>query len=322
MRVLGVLIISLIFSINSLAQFDTNYVHLTRKKFALYPLYELSYSKIYYDFTNKSGVSHVNYETRNYNSIGIGASFYRLGFSLSYELPFSDIPQLKEQRAFSFRGGYSFKKLYADFRARYYKGMSQSVTAAYNLIAQSTRKNMLLKQIGINLMYFASSKFNFDANFKNYNLQKKSAITFVGSAGYNYYELNGKLNLIDTIYNENSLITRLNEHSMRILPGVAFSIVYKRFYISMLGLMGVSINNNNVVVNSSNNYYWNYTPAYESIVTIGYSNKDFFVSILYSIENDRSRIENLYLGTSHRILSVKVGKKIDNKYLGKLGKYL
>lgn len=200
--------------------------------------------------------------------------------------------------------------------------MVENITSASNVVSEKTRKDMLFSQIGVNLMYFASERFNFNANYKNYNIQRKSALTFVATGGYNYYHLDGRLNLIDNIYNENSLISNFYEYSVRVLPGIAFSIVYKKFYISMLGLMGVGINKNIVEVNDVKNYYSNYTPAFESIAALGYNSRDFFVSLIYSVENDHSRIDNLYLGASHTTMALKVGKKIEVKYLGKWGKYL
>jgi hypothetical protein len=275
-----------------------------------------------YDYTSDIGVTHVNYSTRNYNSIGIGASFYRLGFSLSFELPYSDIDLLKNQKAFSFRGGYSYNKLYGDLRLRRYNGLEQRVIENVGDEKIVIRKDMIFSQIGANLLYFTSSKFNYDANFKNYNRQIKSASTFIASGGYNRYDIDGALSFSDTINKPGSVISNIQQNSFRILPGIAFSIVYKKFYISMLGLMGLSINNNIVELNKAINKYWNYTPNLEYSATIGYSSNSFFASIVYSIENDKSRIHGLYIGTRNNIISIKVGKKIDSKYLGKLAKYL
>ncbi len=307
---------------NSFAQFDTNYVFMTRSKFVVYPLYELSYSKINYDYKTNSGITNVSYATRNYNSIGIGASFYRLGFSLSYQLPFSDIDSLENQSAFSFRGGYSYKRFYGDLRLRRYKGLEQKIIDVDGVESVKIRKDMLFSQIGVNIIYFTSSKYSFDANFKNYNQQIKSAFTFVASAGYNIYNLDGNITVPKTTMVLNSIITRVNQNSIRLLPGFAFSVVYKDFYMSIFGLFGVSFNKSRVEFNNTNSIYYNFTPDFEYIATIGYNSKDFFVSLNYSFENDYAKIKNLYVGTRNNTLSIKIGKKINSKYLGKLAKYL
>ncbi len=323
MKLLGSIVFILFLGLNTQAQFDTNYVYLTKGKFAVYPLFGSSYSKMQYDYTSISGVSHISYVSRNVNSIGIGLSFQRLGFSLSYELPFSDIPELNKQRAVSFRGGYSYRRFYFDFRARYFRGLEQKVVDFNDNNSLSIRKDMVLSQIGFNLLYFTSRKYNFDANFKNYNLQKKSAISFIVAGGYNYYGLKGRLNIVDTNAAQiNSVVNKVNEKSLRTLSGIAFSLVYNKFYFSAIGVLGLSFNKNKIDLDQTINYYWNTTPAYESMLTIGYSSESFFVSLVYSLENDRSRIENLYLGSVHSIFEIKAGKKIDIKYLGKIGKYL
>ena len=308
------------------AQFDTSYVFLTRNYFALNTFVESASSELYYDYKNTSTghSSSVSYTTRNYNSIGFGASFYRLGFSLSFELPSPFSPELSNQNALNFRGGYSYKRLYGELRIRNYRGLVEHIINADNSNETiNVRRNFRIKQYGGQLYFFTSRKFNYDANFKNYNIQRKSAISPMLSLGTSYYNLIGNFVLtpLDNKF-KNQVFSRFNNYSLRFLPGIAFTFIYKRLYIAATGGIGVASNLNDVYVNDKNEKYWSFTPVMEANATLGYSTKQFFTAFVFLIENDRVTYSNFNLGALHTLFSIKFGKKINIKYLGKLGKYL
>ena len=96
------------------AQFDTSYVHITKRKFVVTPIYEFYKSRysisnviLNNDSTYKE-VEETYYSKRNIY-LGIGVSFYRLGFSISFLLPNTNIPELEQSKSLSFMGGYSKK---------------------------------------------------------------------------------------------------------------------------------------------------------------------------------------------------------------------
>ncbi|RLD40270.1 MAG: hypothetical protein DRI86_15540, partial [Bacteroidetes bacterium] len=74
------LVIFIISSLQVEAQFDTNYVHKTKNQFMVYPLLESANTTMYYDYINAdNSKTSLTYTSRDFNSIGFGASFYRLG---------------------------------------------------------------------------------------------------------------------------------------------------------------------------------------------------------------------------------------------------
>jgi len=315
----------LLISINIFAQFDTNYVYLTKDKFAVYPLGESAMSSFFFDNTNADGtVTSVNYHTRRFNSIGFGASFYRIGLSFSFEIPYTDIPELKKHSAFNFKGGYSYRKFYAELRMQSFSGVEEVIfDPNLNTSISKIRTDIKINQYGGNIYYFTARKFNYDANFKNYNIQKKSAFSPFVNVGINYYNIKGDFLLTDTVEtNSESYVTRLGTISFRVSPSIAGTVVYKGFYFANMVGLGVGFTKNLLGFNKQERDYYGFMPVFEMNSTIGYANSNFFVSIVYSIESVRVKYDNSYLGTVNSLWSIKLGKKFDIKYLGKIGKYL
>ena len=305
------------------AQFDTNYVHKTKNQFMAFPLLESANTTMYYDLVNadKSNTS-ASYSSRNFNSIGFGASFYRLGFSFSFELPTTNIPELKGKKAFNFKGGYSYRKFYGELKIRSYNGVEEyQFGPDSNSTISKLRLDIKMRQYGVQVYYFFSKKYNYDANFKNYNIQKKSAISPYFNMGNNYYYTIGN-NLFSDTATSYEFLTKIQNYSLRFIPGFSFSIVYKHLYFSAMGGIGVAINRNIVDVDKENYKSWNLTSIYELNAAIGYSNPSYFITLVYSYEYDNVKIASKNIGAKHNLLSFKMGKRFNSKYLGKIGKYL
>jgi len=305
------------------AQFDTSYVHKTKNQFMVYPLVEHANTTMFYDYVNKdNSTTSLSYTSRDFNSIGFGASFYRLGFSISFELPTTNIPELKDHRAFNFKGGYSYKKLYGEMKIRSYHGVEEKVdnSDTSNTIS-NIRLDIKMRQYGLQMYYFFSKKYNYDANFKNYNIQKKSAVSPYLNIGTNYYSTSGDYLLTSTT-NSQAIITKIENLSFRVLPGFSFSLVHRHMYIAAMGGIGAALNRNYISNNSNSTNFWGVTPIYEFSSAIGYSITSWFISLIFSYEYDSVSYENEHLGAFHKLISFKVGKRFDSKYLGKIGPYL
>ncbi len=321
------LLLFLAFFSKAYGQFDTNYVYLTKKYFSVSPLMESAATSLNYDYfhNNSEDVTSLYYDTRNFNSVGIGASFYRFGFSLALEVPMTNIPQLKKQKAFSFKGGYSYRKFFAELRLRRYFGVVETIV--YSDLeddeASKIRKDIAISQYAGSIYYFFSKKFNFDANYKNYNIQKKSAISPFINVGTSAYQLKGNYLLSDSIsFNQVSYLKSISNSSFRIIPGMAFSYVFRKFYLASMISYGVAFNKNRLKYNDNEILNYGYMPAFEYNASLGYSSNSFFASVSIFIESDNIKVKKSSLGFVNYLWSIKVGKKIDFKYLGKIGKYL
>ena len=323
-RILVFILIQLI-GFSAYSQFDSNYVFLTKDKFTVYPLFESSISDFYYDYNHKNGdITSLSYDTRQYNSLGFGASFYRFGFSLTLELPRSSIPQLQNLKAFAFKGGYSYRRFFGELRIKTFSGVEEKIVYPdYNIQVYKIRKDIKINQYGGHIYYFFSKKYNFDASFKNYNIQRKSAISPFINAGINYYNINGDFLLSDSLsFNVEDIITDINNTSFRIIPSFAATGVYKCFYIAAMVGAGIGFNRNNVELNNHHSIVYGIMPLFEFNSSVGYNSENFFASFVFTIETDRLEYNNSYLGTIHTMWNIKIGKKINIKHLGKIGPYL
>jgi len=316
--------LTLFFSVK--AQFDTTHVHLTKNQFTVYPMMELAYLELKFKDNNfERGIYSTTLTSRYTTSVGFGMSFYRFGFSFSFQLPYSDIDELKNSKAFNFAGGYSYKRFYGELRYRDYKGFQKA-----DLIHDSikgdvhVRKDIELKQVGLAMNYFFSRKFNFDANFKNYNIQKKSAASFLVLAGTNFYRIKGSYLIADTnhVASDITYVKDLDVYAIKVAPGGAFSLTYKGLYWSTLLAVGAAFNRNILKGDTRKNIVYQWTPVVEGRSAIGYNSQKWFASLTLNIESDYFFSSEVNLSVMNVFYNLKVGYKFNSKYLGKLEKYL
>jgi len=308
------------------AQFDTNYVHLTKNQFSVYPMAESAYMQLSFrDLDITKGAYSSTLTSRNVTSIGFGMSFYRIGFSLSFQIPHSNIPGLKDAKAFSFAGGYSFQRLYGELRYRDYQGFQKTDIIHDSINGEiELRKDIHLRQLGVALNYFFSKKYNFDANFKNYNVQRKSAVSLLVLAGANRFDINGKYLFVDSLgyVSDVELVKEFDVYSFKFAPGAAFSLTYKGFYISSLLAIGATYNKSNLYGNNLHQKVTTWAPVIEARAVSGYNTTKWFTSVSLNIENDYFFYDIVDLSVLNVFFNFKVGYKFNSKYLGKVGKYL
>ena len=318
-----ILIFFSLFVLSSFAQFDTTYVSLTKNKFSIYPLSELHSTKFRLNFNKEFSELYddvsIKYKAQNGLYVGLGMSFYRFGFSVSFKLPYTNIPELKYSTAFSFAGGYSYRKFYGEFKTKHYKGLEQETLQYVDEDVTSTFKtnhDIETRQYAVNIYYFSSSKYNFDANFKNYNTQLKSAFTMVFAGGFNYYNFNGQLDIINS---SDDFEKNIEVRTIKFLPGVAASIVKNNFYFSCIALIGPAYNYN---ILDYSKIRHNISPVVEARAVLGYNNKNFFASLNANYDYDFILLRDNNLSINNLMFNLKLGLKLNSKYLGKLGKYL
>lgn len=325
-----ILLISIVFlSKLSTAQFDTNYVHLTKDKFIVSPIFEFYKTRFNLsDLNNPSpddeNFTQKSFSTKNNLYLGIGMSFYRLGVSISFLLPHSNVPELKKSKSFSFVGGYSLKKIYGELRWREYAGFQEQI-ATYKKDSVSyeysiNNDNHYL-QFGGALYYFTADKFNYDANFKNYNTQKKSAISPLFFTNINYYRIKANIEFNDTTTTIKALETA-KITSIKLGTGLSGVYVYKSLYLALLTNLGASFKDNrvseNVFFDSSNSVH----PYFEFKTSLGYNSNKYIAAFTFSYDNDFVYLKPNKVGINNFYMNFKIGYKFDSKYLGKAAKYL
>ena len=315
-----------VLSLLSYAQFDTNYVHLTKGQFSVYPMAESAFLQLTFkDLEFEKGYYSSTLTSRSVTSIGFGMSFYRIGFSLSFQLPHSDIPGLRESAAFSFAGGYSFRHLYGELRYRDYEGFQKTDFIQDSLLGViELRKDIRLRQLGVSVDYFISKKYNFDAAFKNYNVQKKSGATILLMAGANRFDVTGKYLFFDSLNytSDIELVREFDVYSFKFAPGGAFTLTANGLYISALLAVGTTYNKNNFYGDDSHRKVTTWAPVIEGRAVAGYNSTKWFASLSLNVENDYFFFDRVDLSIMNVFFNLKAGYKFDAKHLGKIGKYL
>ncbi len=312
-----------------LAQFDTSYVYITKNKFSTNGIFEFYNTSLKIkpnsDFNQNNAVDSIidasqQLKSKNNIYVGFGLTFYHIGISLSFSLPYTNIPELKDLPSVSFTGGYSVKKFYAEVHYRNYKGFqeqifsvqSDSVYEKYKII-----KNLEYEYINGILYYFFSGQYNYDAAFKNYNIQKKSAYTPYVAVNAGYIGLDGSF---DNVYSNNQKTdVYIDNYNINANLGIAGTFVFKKYYASVLGHIGLSVNK---IYSNEKTPVIKPLPSLEVKSAIGYNSNFFFASFNFLYNNNIIYLEPNKIGVNNFYFAIKAGLKFNSKHLGKIGKYL
>jgi len=331
LRIKNILFILFILSSTlGFSQFDSTYIHTNHESFSIYPIFEFYKTKynLRLDAEDENGDPlyedvEKSFHTKNSFHLGFGVSFKRFGFAFTFLLPYSNIPELKASKVFAFSGGYSYRKFYGEAKLKHYKGLQEENITYHGDsldINTSIRENVTTKQISLMLYYMTSNKFNFDANYKNYNVQKKSAISFVFSGGVNYYSIDGELDFIEQKNRNLANIKKtVDVYSIKTMPGVTGVLVFRNFYFTSFFLLGPAYNYNLL---DKSEVRHNIFPSIEFRSALGYNSGNYFFSFTFNYDNDLIFLRENELGINNYMFNLKLGIKLNSKYLGKMGRYL
>jgi hypothetical protein len=307
-------------------RFDTTYVHLTRHHFTVYPMAETAYLMMNFKNISFDGISHKStLKSRTTTSLGFGMSFYRIGFSFMYQIPVTSIPELKNSKAFSFAGGYSLFHFYGELRYRMYNGFEEQNYIHDSLgVVIDVRKDIKLRQIGAVAYFFTAKKYNFDAAFKNYNVQKKSAVSFMVVGGGNRFNISGKYLFKDSTNYAFDIakIRDVDIYSYKLAPGIAFSLVFKGVYLSSILAVGANYNRMYFFGDEERQFKTTFAPDIENRIVLGYNSSKWFGSLSFNLENDYFLFDKIDLSAMNVYFNIKMGYKFSSRHLGRLGKYL
>jgi len=279
------------------------------------------------EFDHLNGKFGKSYSARSNLYIGLGVSFKRLGFSLSFRLPYTDIPELKESTSLSFIGGYSYRKFYAELNFMSYEGFLEKTFTTDDFDPTEETKIALhskYRQIGGELYYFSSKKYNYDANFKNFNIQKKSAISPAGVMGLKYYNLLSSAESFDTLTSPKDISRNVKVYSAKMGIGLAGTLVYnERWYLSIIGIFGYALNRNQITGGEVlPEPTIKALPSTEINVSMGYNYHKFYITMVYVFNNDLIYFYDNKIAINNHYASLRFGYRFNSKFLGKAEKYL
>ncbi len=328
LRIFTILLLFVVFE--GFAQFDTSFVHINKETFSVASITEF-YTTSYHIKYNKTDDGNVSlpenvensYHSQNSLYTGLSFSFKRLGFTLSFRLPYMDNKKLKDSKSFVFSGGYSFRRLYGELNVKRFDGlMKKTIYHQEDDIEEITdiREKLRVTHVEGMLYYFNSGRFNYDASFKNFHMQKKSAVSFSTGYGLAYHDFKGKMDVVKLISDSvGQTEKRTQILSTKLLPGIGTVFVVEDFYLAVNTLLGLSLNYN--LLDSEKSKFTIF-PNLMIKSAIGYNHKRFFVSLMFTYENDLIPLSYNDLSIRNYAFQIKLGYRISNRYLFKLERFL
>ncbi len=183
------------------SQFDTAYVYVNKKTFSIASISEFYKTSYHIKYNKNDAFQNAlpddvknSYYTQNSLYTGVGFSFKRLGFSILFRLPYTNTNRLKHAKSFAFSGGYSFSRLYGELNIKLFEGLIKETVIGKKEnqeVVSDVKSQLQTSHIEGMLYYFSSGKFNYDASFKNFHIQKKSAVSFTLGYGIAYHNIEG-----------------------------------------------------------------------------------------------------------------------------------
>ncbi len=312
------------------SQFDTTFVYINKKTFSVSSISEF-YKTSYHIKYNRQGNSQIslphnvknNYYTQNSLYTGVGFSFKRLGFSILFRLPYTNTNKLKQAKSFAFSGGYSFSRLYGELNIKQFKGLIKETITHTNdneEIISDIKSQLRTSHIQGTLYYFSSKKFNYDASFKNFHIQKKPAVSFSLGYGIGYHDIEGKMDVVKLSSDSvGQAEKRTQILSNKILPGISGVFVKNHFYLAANTFIGMSLNYN-LIDNKDDRF-----SLYPNLIiksALGYNKRDFSVALTFVYENDLIPLSYNDLSIRNYTVQLKIGYKISNHRLWKFQRFL
>jgi len=168
---------------------DTNYIQNYSDKVAL----KLILLNKYNYFKVKDQINHTSLHYRPVRdlSLGVGVSHKWFAFDLTFSLGLRNNSDFEDSKAFDFQGRIFSSKQYISTTLQYYYGYKLSGSSGFDQPISETPKNredIRTINFGIQYLYaFNYDKFSLKAPFVFNEVQRKSAGSFIGGAGFNIY---------------------------------------------------------------------------------------------------------------------------------------
>lgn len=174
---------------------------------------------------------------------------------------------------------------YLDYTGFYIDNFKQNDTLKKYYSTYPLYPSLSLRSIGVNYCFlFKHKKLSLRASFNHNEIQRKSAGSFILGVSYNYTSFYNPTDFIPVELRPQSPPTEqyvdLRYHEISVMPGYAFTLVFKKFYFTLAPMLGIvgqhqNINHTDQITSTSNNI------AFRSLSksAFGYNNERFFIAI-------------------------------------------
>lgn len=262
-KVFAFIFILLAFSNQNLAQnnaeikYDTNYITDLSDKLAIRVLGVNKFNK--FTIENNDNDQQIEFLPNNNLNLGFGVNYKWFGLSMAFNFPFvnNDNHIYGETRRFDFQLNIFARKFIVDFYLQSYQGFYISNPQSYipdwtEGMAYPTRPDIKTTALGGNYLYvFNNKKYSGSAAFNQTELQKKSAGSFLLGGYASLFGITGDSvfipSTVSDLYNEELHFKDIEVAVLGVMAGYTHTFVlWKKFYISLSFIPGLSIQGYNV----------------------------------------------------------------------------
>ena len=254
----------------------------------------------------------LSYEPNSQNSIGIELRYKSLGFSLAYGIleDENDIFAAKVVN-YDFRFNFSYRRILITNNFQFYKGFSISADIDRPINEDEITPNLRMFNLGINVFFAVNPNFSFTAVFKNDERIESSRGSVIGGISQIYTRLQAKSSIYpDSTSTETHGDGVGNFYSIFMAGGYQYALVYKKWYLAPLAIIGAGIQRQSYSYRELNEKT-EYNPAYKYILNIpfGYNGDKFFGRLNYSIDSSQMLLEESKMRMKYTSIMLSLGMR-------------
>jgi hypothetical protein len=266
-----------------------------------------------YDNNDFYKLNNVTYKPNNYFDAGVAVNYKKFGISISSGM-FLDKYYTRDEDKYgkskntNFQIFYYARKFGFDVYYQNYKGFylvdPQKHGYDYNN-SEVIRSDLEMLNIGANAYYVFSDNYSFSSSMNHTERQKKSGGSFLFMLSFGRLEIKSNYSLIPTekqrLYDDYAKYTGGIYKSVALLPGYAYTIIYKNFFITPVLFLGHGIiQKEETFENNTNNDIKNFNKL-NGRISVGYNGDDYFCGI-FAI-NDTTSTRSWLFGSGTKISS-------------------
>lgn len=250
----------------------------------------------------------VDFLPNNSYSVGVGAYLFDLAFELAFAVPV-------DEKSYSIYGKSDALDLQlnalgrswgGDIYYQKYQGFYADDPAIDYVSGQvyPQRQDIVTRNFGLTAFYiFNESKFSFQSAYTFAERQLRSGGSFLVSGAINSFKLNADSAVLASRYRneygEGSMFEDLRYVTLSIMPGYAYNLVYRSFFVNAALMIGPGHN----WINYKNQYQPEKNDiTFNSLISlrigVGYNGKRFFAGINYMSQARNVDFGNIYFTNS------------------------
>jgi len=262
---------------------DTSYIKSYAEKVAIKLILINKYN--YFRIRDLSNDIKLHYRPVRDLSFGFGVSYKWFSIELTTTLGLRNNAGFSDPKAFDFQGRIFSSRQYISATLQYYYGYKLTDYSGFDEpIPESSKEREDIRTITFGLQYLYAlnyDNFSLKAPFVYNEVQRRSAGSFIGGAGFSLYSMDADSSVIPETqsdqFSSDLALKDLNVISVSASFGYMYSFVYKEKFFLTLGLIpGLVLNFGDYLTESREPFNPNASFRINTMNSIGYNNNNFY----------------------------------------------